>query len=41
MILDLLKNNCPQYKINDSSNRNLSEIYKITKTCLECPNIIV
>jgi hypothetical protein len=41
MILDLLKNNFPQYKINDSSNRNIGQIQKITNICIGCPNIIV
>jgi hypothetical protein len=41
MILDLLKNNFPQYKINDSSNRNIGQIQKITEICIDCPNIIV
>lgn len=41
MILELLKKNYPQYKINDSSNRNLFEIRKITNICINNPNIIV
>lgn len=31
MILDLLKNNFPQYKINDSSNRNIGQIEILVK----------
>lgn len=41
MILELLKNNYPQYKINDSSDRNLAQIYKITNICKKCADIIV
>ena len=40
-ILELLKNNYSQYKITDSSNRDLKQIYKITEICKNNPNIMV
>ena len=40
-ILELLKTNYSQYKINDSSNRNLEQINKIIKICCDNPTIIV
>jgi len=40
-ILNLLKDNYSQYKINDSSNRNLTQIQKINEICMNNPNLIV
>ena len=40
-ILQLLKDNYKQYKINDSSNRNIDELMKIMNICKLNSNILV
>ncbi len=40
-ILQLLKENYSEYKINDSSDKNVSQIEKITILCESIPNLIV
>ncbi len=40
-ILQLLKDNYSEYKINDSSDKNVDQIEKITILCESVPNLIV